>query len=223
MTSSTVTKHNIANNTIPQWQPATWEDYLAYRDDQNLERVKLFFNAGYLLIEMGAEGINHAVVSNLFPILFFLWFSRTPGRAFKCMGRCQLEKQNQRSTAPDRVLYTGENAPSWQEGEPRRIDLSQSRVPDLVGEVADTTLATDLDEKKQLYAALEIPEYWVTDVKGKRVLAFRLQEDGKYRQCEYSLALEGLPISVLDETLERLSQGDRVSAAMWFSQQIANL
>ena len=86
-----------------------------------------------------------------------------------------------------------------------------------------TNLATDLDEKKQLYAALEIPEYWVTDVKGKRVLAFRLQEDGKYRQCEYSLALEGLPISVLDETLERLSQGDRVSAAMWFSQQIANL
>ena len=223
MISSTLTKHNTVYRTIPQWQPATWEDYLAYRDDQSLERVKLFFNAGYLFVEMGAEGINHAVVSNLFPILFFLWFSRTPGQTFKCMGRCQLEKPNQKSTAPDQVLYIGENAPSWKEGEPRRIDLSQSRVPDLVGEVADTTLATDLDEKKQLYAALKIPEYWVTNVKGKQVLAFRLQEDGKYRQCVYSVVLEGLPISLLNDTLEQLSQGDHISAALWFSQEIANL
>ncbi len=92
-----------------------------------------------------------------------------------------------------------------------------------MGEITDTTLATDLQEKKQLYAELKIPEYWVSDVKKKQVLAFRLHSDGKYQPCEYSVALEGLPISLLEDTLEQLSQGDHVSAALWFSQRIVNL
>ncbi len=112
--STLATRHPA--NTLPQWQPATWSEYLADRDEPNLERVKLFFNEGYLLIEMGAEGINHAIVCNLFPILFFLWFSRTPEQRFKCMGRCQLEKLNQQAAAPDQVLYIGEGAPSYSKG-----------------------------------------------------------------------------------------------------------
>ncbi len=94
------------------------------------------------------------------------------------------------------------------------------RVPDLVGEVSDTTLATDLDEKKQLYADLEIPEYWVIDVRGKRAIAFRLQSDGKYQQCAYSVALKGLPIFLLEPTLERLIERTNISAASWFAQQL---
>ena len=92
-----------------------------------------------------------------------------------------------------------------------------------MGEISDTTLATDLDEKKQLYADLEIPEYWVVDVVGKRVLAFRLQEDKTYKQVAQSVALEGLPISLLGQTLQRLSQGTNISAASWFAGVISNL
>jgi Uma2 family endonuclease len=69
------------------------------------------------------------------------------------------EKPNTKAGTPDLVLYWGEDYPRWQPGESRRIDLNQWRVPNLVGEISDTTLATDLDEKKQLYADLEIPEY----------------------------------------------------------------
>jgi Uma2 family endonuclease len=91
----------------------------------------------------------------------------------------------------------------------------------LVVEVADTTLASDLDEKQQLYLALAIPEYWVVDVKGKRVLAFRLG-DGKYQECSESVALTGLPIELLERTLTRMdnSNGD---AALWFAAQIEKL
>lgn len=74
-----------------------------------------------------------------------------------------------------------------------------------------------------MYAALEIPEYWVIDVKGERVLAFCLQEDGRYQQVEYSVALEGLSISLLEQTLAQLNQGTNGSAALWFAQQISNL
>lgn len=134
-----------------------------------------------------------------------------------------MEKPKKRAASPDIVLYIGEEIPQGQEGEFRRIDLNQWRVPDLVGEVSDTTLATDLDEKKQLYSDLEIPEYWVIDVLGKRVLAFRLQPDKRYQQVAQSIALEGLPIALLEQTLEHLSTGTNISAASWFAQQITNL
>ncbi|WP_243146757.1 Uma2 family endonuclease [Scytonema sp. UIC 10036] len=71
--------------------------------------------------------------------------------------------------------------------QPRRIDLHQWQTPNLVGEISDTTLAIDLDEKKKIYADLGISEYWVIDVGGKRVFAFRLQENGKYTECTESV------------------------------------
>jgi len=223
MTLATATVIRTVPDATPKWQAATWEDYLAYRDDTTSERVRLFFNQGYLLIDMAPEGINHARVREVFAMLFFIWFSHKPGQIFDSLGGCLIEKPNRQAASPDLVLYIGEGSPRWEEGEPRRINLTQWRVPDLVGEVADTTLATDLDEKKQLYAALEIPEYWVVDIRGERILAFRLQLDGKYQQCAHSIALEGLPISLLEQTLAQLSQGTNGSAAVWFNQQIVNL
>lgn len=40
----------------------------------------------------------------------------------------------------------------------------------LVIEVADSTLATDLGRKAELYAAAGVPEYWVVDLNGGRVV-----------------------------------------------------
>jgi Uma2 family endonuclease len=210
--------------TLHIWKPATWEDYLTYRDDPTTERVRLFFHQGYLLvIDMGGEGINHATISDLFTILFFIWFSQKPEQVFSSLGRCLMEKPNTKAGAPDLVLYLGEDYPRWKTGESPRIDLNQWRVPNLVGEIADTTLATDLDEKKQLYADFGIPEYWVIDVRGQRVIAFQLQQNGKYKECTQSSTLEGLPISLLEQTLALLNEGTNGSAATWFAQQIANL
>lgn len=206
-----------------QWKRATWEDYVAYRDDSTDERMRLFFDGTYLLVGMGAEGIDHAKVSDLLIMLLAFWFNARSDQAAESLGRCLLEKPRQKAGAPDLVLYVGDRFPQWREGEPRRINLDQWRVPDLVGEIADTTLAIDLDEKKQIYAALQIPEYWVIDVMGRRVLAFQLHEDGKYQQCLHSSALTNLPIALIDQTLQRLSEGTNISAANWFAQQIANL
>ena len=224
MTTSTSTGiQTVIADDFPQWKPATWEDYLRWRDDPTPEIIRLYFNQGQLLIDMGSEGINHASVSDLFTLLFGFWFNRYREQTAASFGRCLIEKPKTQAAAPDLVLYIGEGVPQWQPGEPRRIDVTQWLVPDLVGEVSDTTLATDLDEKKQLYAALLIPEYWVINVQGKQVLAFRLQENGKYEQISHSIALENLEISLLEQTLERLNEGTNISAALWFSQQIAGL
>ncbi|MCF3573144.1 Uma2 family endonuclease [Planktothrix agardhii 1803] len=206
-----------------QWQPATWEDYLAYVNNPNLEEFNISFNQGYLWIDMGNEGINDARFNELLTLIFGFWFARQPDLLVDLLGGCVIEKPNQRAAAPDKVLYIGENSPKWQEGEPRRINLEQWRVPDLVGEISDTTLAIDLDEKKQLYAGLGVPEYWVIDIRGKRAIAFRLQENGKYQEINTSIALNGLPIALLELTLEQLEKTNNFNAAFWFSQQIINL
>jgi Uma2 family endonuclease len=214
-----------APRKIPQnqWHRATWADYVALRDDPSPERIKLAFNEGWLWVTMGAEGISHATVSDLFTSLLFLWAIQHPDQIFSSLGRCLLERAEVRASAPVLVLYIGADYPQWKPGEPRRIDLNQTRVPDLVGEISDTTLASDLDEKKHLYAALGIPEYWVVDVRGQRVFAFLLQENGEYLPCKTSQALANLPIALLDETLQRLAQGTNTSAAAWLSQQMATL
>jgi Uma2 family endonuclease len=209
---------------LSQWKPATWEEYERYRDDPEMpERLRLFFHDGYLKVDaMGWEGIKHAQVRDLFVMLLAFWFSQHPEQVAESMGGCLMEKPDLQAAAPDLMLYIGEGAPVWSKGEPRRIDLKKWRVPDLVGEVSDTTLASDLDEMKQLYAALGIPEYWVVNVPGQQVLAFRLV-DGKYQECDTSVVLPGLPIALLEEVLDRLAGGTNISAANWFMSAIAKL
>jgi Uma2 family endonuclease len=224
MTASITTVSEITAKILHHWQPATWEDYLVYRDDRTNNRMRLFFHENYILvIDMGWEGINHATINELFTLIFGFWFFTKAEQIYSLLGGCLLEKAKTQSGAPDLVLYLGDDYPRWQEGEPRRIDLNRWRVPNLIGEVSDTTLATDLDEKKRLYADMGIPEYWVIDVQGLRVFAFQLDANGKYQECDSSLALAGLPISLLSQTLGRLKEGTNGSAAAWFAQQIANL
>ncbi|NEP17533.1 MAG: Uma2 family endonuclease [Leptolyngbya sp. SIO4C1] len=212
----------VSPATLQTWQPATWADYIALRDSAD-QRIKLAFNQGWLWVDMGKEGINHASFCDLFTMLFAFWALQFPDEQLSSFGRCLIEKPETQACAPDLVLYKGDGFPRWQKGMPRRIDLRQHRVPDLVGEISDTTLANDLDEQKRLYASLGIPEYWVVDVKGLRVFAFRLNKKGDYEACERSDVLLGLPISLLEETLEQLAEQPNTVAAAWFAQQIRDV
>ncbi len=210
-----------STTTLPVWKSATWEDYLAYRDDPNIERIRLFFFQDRLLItDMGSEGIDHSSIRDLFTLIFGFWFNQNPEPIISSFCGCLLEKSPLRAVAPDLVLYLGEDYPRWQSGERRYINLNKWRVPNLVGEIADTTLATDLDEKKHLYAALGIPEYWVIDIRGQRVIVFQLDANGIYQESHNSLALPTLPIPLLEETLVRLNDETNFNAALWFAQQI---
>ncbi|MEB3283176.1 MAG: Uma2 family endonuclease [Lyngbya sp.] len=207
---------------LREWHPATWQDYITLRDAPIKERMKLAYNQGKLWVDMGGEGINHSIVSDLFTSLLFFWAIQRPEQVFTSLGRCLIEKPETQACAPDLVLYIGEDYPQCKLREPDAINLTQWRVPNLVGEISDTTLADDLDQQKHLYEALGIPEYWVVDVRGQRVFAFQLQE-GKYQICTESLALNELPISVLEETLKRLAEGTNTTVAAWLTQQIVNL
>ncbi|MEL7010966.1 MAG: Uma2 family endonuclease [Cyanobacteria bacterium J06643_13] len=47
-------------------------------------------------------------------------------------------------------------------------------------EIADTTLNYDLNRKKEIYAAAAIAEYWVVDVKGKKLTVFTQPTNNDY-------------------------------------------
>ena len=210
----------VAIKPKQQWQQATWDDYVALRDDDQSDRCKLFFDNQQLWVEMGAEGINHAKFGDLFAMILLVCAMKFPDIKLSTFGGCQMEKKGRRAAAPDIVLYVGDDAPIWKVGQSRFIDLAQWRSPDLVGEISDTTLAIDLDEKKRLYADLGISEYWVIDVRACRIFAFRLDEKGIYQQCEVSQVLPNLAIALLEQTMELLDTKTNTEAAIWFSQQI---
>ena len=195
---------------IPVWQKATWEEYAWVRDRyevSDVPRVKLFFHHGMLLVDdMGWEGISHSVVRELLLLLLGSWLAQHSQPNVSFMGGCLLEKENMDAASPDLVLYAGLDRSQWQEGETRKIDLACWRVPNLVGEISDTTLASDLDEKKQLYASLGISEYWVIDVRGRQVFFFQLDDKRQYREVVTSFLLPGLTSTLLEEALLKLVQ-----------------
>ena len=190
------------------------------RDKEDCDWRKIAFDRGWLWVDMGKESPSHARFSDLLTAIFFIWAFGNPNLEVESFGRCLIEKPETQACAPDLVLYKGENIPKWQPGEPRRIDLTRHRLPDLVGEIADTTLSLDLDEQKQLYASLGIAEYWVIDVKGSRLFAFGLNADGVYEAIAESQVLTGLPIELVAQTLERLTGQTNTAAANWFMQQL---
>ncbi len=205
-----------------RWQTASWSDYEKLRDDEFIGHVQLFFNENKLLVEnMGGEGIDHAKVRELFIMIFGFWYTQPPEVLITSIGGCLPEKQGIQAAAPDLILYVGGDIPIYREGERRYIDLNRYRVPDLAGEVSDTTLASDMRQKWDLYAELGIREYWVIDIKGKRVFAFSTSEGKTYVETEISKVLGGLKIDLLNQTLERLSTSN-VAAAAWFNQQVSN-
>lgn len=203
-----------------QQYDATWQDYVAVRDSDELEWQKIAFHKGWLWFDMSHEGPNHASFSDLMTALFFVWAFLNPEVILQSYGRCLIELPQTHACAPDLVLYKGDNIPRWQPGEPRRIELTRDRLPDLVGEIGDTSLSLDLDEQKRLYASLKIPEYWVIDVKGMRLFAFGLSATGLYEPISVSQVLTGLEIAIVEQALERLAIETNTAAANWLMHQL---
>ncbi len=90
-----------------------------------------------------------------------------------------------------------------------RPDFYEERLPEgrdalLVVEVADTTLDYDLGVKLPLYAAGGVPEVWVVDLTGGRVLVHRNPEGRAYREAEALGPGETLDVLGLKIPLEEL-------------------
>ena len=79
--------------------------------------------------------------------------------------------------APDAALLAKAN-PEYCERHPRGDEIL------LAVEVSDTTVRFDATWKRDLYARAGVPEYWVLDLPGRRLIVHRDLREGQYQNID---------------------------------------
>jgi len=130
---------------------------------------------------------------------------------------CSYRKPGVREAQPDASFYIGKTAKTipWGTG---IVDLDKYPPPTLVIEVAKTSLFDDQGNKRSLYEALGVEEYWIIDVEQGKILAFAMETGGSFRISE-SQVLLGLDISLLDTALQRTRQISHSEVGAWLIRQ----
>ena len=194
------------------WVTATWQEYIQTIQDQIYEKAKSYYNNGKLRIEMSPVGNDHAndhaVIIGAVSI-----FAATRNINLNFKDNCTYRKTGFREAQPDVSCYIGENVNVIPRGT-SIIDLDIYPPPTLVVEVANTSLADDKGEKRLLYEAMNVSEYWIVDVQNLEIIAFAVANGGS-RKINQSQVLPGLAISLLEETLQRSCQTNQGQVYPW--------
>jgi Uma2 family endonuclease len=189
---------------------------LAY--DPAYKTGKAYYNRGKARIEMTPIGWNHAednsIISTL--VILFCALKKIP---VKEVTNCSFRKTGIREAQPDIAFYITslENIPPRSNSP---VDLNQYAPPALAVEMAASSLSDDLGEKRLLYEALAVQEYWVVDVNRAEVTAFAIADAGS-RQLDTSQVLPGLTMAVVKETLERSRSEEHGAIARWLLSQFS--
>ena len=91
-------------------------------------------------------------------------------------------------------------------------------IPQLVIEVAASSLSEDLGSKRLLYERLDVDEYWVVNVATSDVIAFSVA-DGRSGEIRESTVLPGLKIKAVEEALRRSQSEDDGAINRWLIKQ----
>ncbi|MDZ8104298.1 MAG: Uma2 family endonuclease [Nostoc sp. DedQUE12a] len=198
------------------WIKATWDEYIELIENPAYEKAKGYYYNGHMRIEIYAVGNDHASDHTI--ILFAVnLFATIKGIALNGKDNCTYRKTGFNEAQPDVSYYTGDNANVIPYGT-SIINLDIYPPPDLVIEVANTSLADDRGEKRLLYEDLAVKEYWILDVQNVQIMAFAIENQGSRRITE-SQVLPGLAISLLNEALRRTRQMNQSQVGAWLLAQ----
>jgi Uma2 family endonuclease len=141
---------------------------------------------GELINKMG-QNAPHSGVLNL----IMAWLNSLFGKRVRCQSPMEVASSDRRSNdpVPDLAVLL-----EWRREYFQRQPRGEELI--LVVEIADTSVRLDLIAKANLYARAGVPEYWVIDINGRRVIAHRQLANGAYTQVDYmtedqSLSLAG--------------------------------
>ncbi|MFY8173389.1 Uma2 family endonuclease, partial [Planktothrix agardhii] len=171
------------------WVTATWDEYLTALNDPIYSNARGYYFNGRMRLEMSPLGNPHSR-DHFIISLAVGFFASLRGIDLDGHDNCTYRKTGFDEAQPDASFYIGENAEiiPW---ETTIIDLDQFPPPDLVIEVAYSSLADDKGEKRLLYESLGVQEYWIIDVQAVKVIAFEVKNQGSYR-IKQSQVLPGL-------------------------------
>ncbi|GAB4293337.1 MAG: Uma2 family endonuclease [Oscillatoriaceae cyanobacterium] len=167
----------IASDT---WVPATWEEYLSALDDPNHAKSKGYYSNGRMRLEMQLSvGFDHCKNHGLIALAINLYGILKP-IPFTGLNKCSFRKTGYVEFQPDLAYYVGTKANAIPSGT-GIVNLEEYPVPDLVVEVAKSSLLDDRTVKRVLYEDVGIAEYWILNVETAAVLAYQMSDRGSQR------------------------------------------
>ncbi len=197
---------------IDTWISASWEQYLQTIEHPDYKNAKSYYHDRRFRLEMTPLGHDHAADNTIasFAVTLFCTLKAIPTKG---LTNCTFRKESVEEAQPDLAYYLNENAEIVPWGT-TIIDLDRFPAPDLVVEIANTSLSDDQGEKRLLYEDLQVKEYWIFDVKNVRVLGFAIENHGSRRITE-SIVLPGLSIALLQEALKLTRQQNQSQVGAW--------
>lgn len=198
------------------WVIASWDEYIQAIENPAYEKAKGYYYNGQLRIEIPPIGNDHASDHSIVNHAVHL-FAGIKGIDLNGKDNCTYRKIGCDEAQPDASFYIGENAEVIPWGT-SIIDLDLYPPPNLVIEIAKTSLSDDKGEKRLLYEDLGVDEYWIVDVNNVRIIAFAIEKGGS-RRITQSQVLPGLAISLLEEALRRTRQMNHGKVSSWLLAQ----
>jgi Uma2 family endonuclease len=198
------------------WITASWNDYLQVLDNPAYEKAKSYYDNGQMRIEMSPIGNDHSRDHSIIIYAIHL-FAGIQGIDLNGHDNCTYRKTGIREVQPDVSFYVGETAETvpWGTG---IVDLDQYPPPNLVIEVANTSLPDDKGNKRLLYEDLGVEEYWIIDVPNVEILAFAMENQGS-RRIRHSQVLVGLDFSLLQQAFQKTRQMNHGKVSAWLLQK----
>ena len=201
------------------WVVAPWDEYIQMIGERS--KGKGYYRNGRMRIETMPIGPNHAKAHGI--IIFAVnLFCTIKGISCNGLDNCSYRKTGVRECQPDVSYYIGERAELAPTGT-AIASLDRVFPPDLAIEIADTTLADDIGEKRLLYEELEVGEYWVVDVQASRIIAFTIIANNGSQRITQSQVLPGLTMAVLESALERSMEQNQAQVGAWLLAQFQQL
>jgi len=194
------------------WVLATWDEYINQLNDPIYQQAKGYYYKGHMRIEMSPVSFDHGQdhVIIIFAVNLFIALKQIPATG---LDTTTFRKIGVRECQPDVAYYFGKNAKAIPSGT-GIVNLDQYPAPNLVIEIARSSLLDDLGTKRSLYEELGVNEYWVVDVQKAQLLAYSMTNQGSQR-IQVSQVLSGLEVVVLEEALQRSRQTNQAEVGAW--------
>ena len=194
------------------WVLATWDEYINQLNDPIYQQAKGYYYKGHMRIEMSPVSFDHGQdhVIIIFAVNLFVALKQIPATG---LDTTTFRKIGVRECQPDVAYYLGKNATVIPSGT-GIVNLDQYPAPNLVIEIARSSLLDDLGTKRSLYEELGVNEYWVVDVQKAQLLAYSMTNQGSQR-IQVSQVLPGLEVVVLEEALQRSRQTNQAEVGAW--------
>ncbi len=199
------------------WQAGSWETFLTLSQQPTYQKAKAYYFRGAYQFVMGV-GANHGDINAVIFLLisFYCAIRNLPHKAYV---NTSYRKDGIRECQPDLSYYflSGDNPlPAGSSV----INLNECAPPDLVIEIADSSLADDLGMKRLLYEEMQVREYWVVDISSLEIFAFAIEQNMGSRRVRQSEVLQGLAMDAIAEALHKSQELDHATLGQWWMERI---